>query len=114
MRQSPFRWTHAFAMIVLIGAGIFVYAQTPGTITPAPPDPTAHPPYGIQVKRPLVAAACKGCPWGAMAYAVAAAMKPYGYDVQVCWVCWGSYGPREMEDKTKPVMPTGENLPFYI
>src|SRR6185437_9028374 len=33
---------------------------------------------------------------------------------QVCWVCWSSYGPREMADKTKPVMPTGENLPFYI
>ncbi len=91
-----------------------VQAQTAGTITSAPADPTAKPPYGIDVKRPLVAAACKGCPWGALAYAITAAMQPYGYDVQVCWVCWSSYGPREVADKTKPTMPTGDNLPWYI
>ena len=41
-------------------------------------------------------------------------MKPYGYDVQVCWVCWSTYGPREVADKDKPVMPAGESLPYYI
>lgn len=101
-------------MVFLLGTGIFAYAQASGAITPAPPDPTARPPYGIQVGRPLVAAACKGCPWGALAYAVAAAMKPYGYDIQVCWVCWSTFGPREVADKTKPVLPPGDNFPFYI
>jgi TRAP transporter TAXI family solute receptor len=91
-----------------------VQVQAPGAITSAPADPTAKPPYGIGVKRPLVAAACKGCPWGALAYAITAAMQPYGYDVQVCWVCWSSYGPREVADKTKPTMPPGDNLPWYI
>src|SRR5579863_4297529 len=49
----------------LLTQAVFIHSQAPGTITPAPPDPTAHPPYGISAKRPLLAAACKGCPWGA-------------------------------------------------
>jgi len=67
---------------------------------------------GIDVKRPVFAGACKACPWGVLAAITRAAMKPYGYDVQICWVCWSSYGPREMADKTKPVVPPGaENYP---
>jgi TRAP transporter TAXI family solute receptor len=88
--------------------------NAPGKMTAAPADPSARPPYGIAVKRPLLAAACKGCPWGALAFATAEAMKPYGYDVQVCWVCWSTYGPREVADKTKPVMPPADVLPYYI
>ncbi len=99
---------------VVIPATVRGQARPPGIITPAPADPSAHPPYGIGLKRPLIAAACKDCPWGALAYAVTAAMKPYGYDMQVCWVCWSTYGPREVADKTKPVMPPGENLPYLI
>jgi len=102
-----------FGFLFVLGSG-YVHAQTSGTITPASADPTARPPYGIAVKRPLVAVACKGCPWGAMAYAAAAAIKFYGYDLQVCWVCWGNLGPREVADKTKPTMPPGESLPWYI
>lgn len=121
MRKVTFTCTHLIAVAFLLGAAMLLVpasssarAQAPGTLTPAPPDPSAHPPYGIAVHRPLVAAACKGCPWGAMAYGLAAAMKPYGYDVQVCWVCWSTYGPREVADETKPVMPPGESLPYYI
>src|SRR5215471_20789966 len=62
-------------------------------------------PTGIDVKRPLFAGACKACPWGIMASVTKEALKPAGYDVQICWVCWSSYGPREMADKTKPVWP---------
>lgn len=116
MRRFKPVWISTFA-VLLLGVAAFILAaraQSSGTITPAPPDPTAHAPYGISVKRPLLAAACKGCPWGAMAYAVTAAMQPYGYDVQVCWVCWSSYGPREVADRTKPVMPPGDNFPWYI
>ena len=116
MRKFKFLRAYLTAVLLLCVAPAFIVAraQTPGTITPAPPDPTAHPPFGIAVNRPLVAGACKGCPWGALAYAVTAAMKPYGYDVQVCWVCWSTFGPREVADKTKPVMPPGDNFPFYI
>ena len=113
MRKLQFDWKRVMSICVLAIAGILLHAQAGGTITPAPPNATARPPYGIEVKRPLVAAACKGCPWGALAYAVTAAMKPYGYDVQVCWVCWSSYGPREVADRTKPVMPPGDNFRLY-
>jgi TRAP transporter TAXI family solute receptor len=115
LKSGLIRLSHFIALLIFAAAEFCaVGAQSPGTITPAPPDPTARPPYGIEAKRPLLAAACKGCPWGAMAYAVAAAMKPYGYDVQVCWVCWSSFGPREVADKSKPVMPRGENVPWYL
>lgn len=62
---------------------------------------------GIDIKRPVFAGACKACPWGVLAAITQAALKPYGYDVQICWVCWSNYGPREMSDKTKPVVPPG-------
>jgi len=114
MRKMQAHWGCMLFGVSLAVAAVVGHAQTQGVITPAQPDPTARPPYGIEVKRPLVAAACKGCPWGALAYAVNAAMSPYGYDVQVCWVCWSSYGPREVADRTKPVMPPGDNFPFYL
>jgi len=64
-------------------------------------------PTGIAIKRPVFAGACKACPWGVLAFVTQAALKHYGYDVQVCWVCWSSFGPREMADKTRPVLPPG-------
>jgi len=62
---------------------------------------------GIDIKRPVFAGACKACPWGVLAVITQAALKPAGYDVQICWVCWSNFGPREMADKTKPVAPPG-------
>jgi uncharacterized protein len=47
---------------------------------------------GIASKRPVFGGACPTCPWGAMADVVKDAMKPYGYDVQICYSCAG--GPR--------------------
>jgi hypothetical protein len=72
--------------------------------------------FGIAAKRPVFAGACKACPWGILASVTAQALKSYGFDTQVCWVCWSSFGPREMADKTKPVMPPGAelSLPEYI
>ena len=68
---------------------------------------------GIAIHRPVFAGACKACPWGVLAEVTKQAMKPYGYDVVVCWVCWSNFGPREMADKTKPVIPPGaENNPY--
>jgi TRAP transporter TAXI family solute receptor len=63
-------------------------------------------PTGIAMKRPVFAGACKACPWGVLALITQAAMKPYDYDVKICYVCWSEYGPREMADRTKPVFPT--------
>jgi len=49
---------------------------------------------GYALKRPMIAASCKECPWGAVADIVKAAMAGSGYDVQVCYTCAG--GPREV------------------
>jgi TRAP-type uncharacterized transport system substrate-binding protein len=43
--------------------------------------------WGIAVKRPVVQAACKYCPWGALAEVVKKMMAPYGYDVAICYSC---------------------------
>lgn len=49
---------------------------------------------GYSVKRPVIGASCKQCPWGALADIVKAAMEGSGYDIQVCYTCAG--GPREV------------------
>ncbi len=64
----------------------------------------------IAAKKPVFAGACKACPWGVLARVTADALKFYGYDTTICWVCWSNFGPREMADKTKPVMPPGAEL----
>ena len=71
---------------------------------------------GIAAKRPVFAGACKACPWGILASVTAKALSYYGYDTQICWVCWSNFGPREMADKTKPTMPPGAeaNDPQYV
>src|SRR5512137_1465890 len=61
----------------------------------------------IAAKAPVFAGACKACPWGILAKVTADALSYYGYRTTVCWVCWSTFGPRQMGDKTKPVMPPG-------
>ncbi len=66
----------------------------------------------IAAKRPVFAGACKRCPWGVLAKVTADALKFYGYDTQICWVCATSMGPRQVGDRTKPVwqQPDPERL----
>ena len=64
----------------------------------------------IAAKKPVFAGACKACPWGILAKVTADALAYYGYQTTICWVCWSSFGPREMADKTRPVMPPGAEL----
>ena len=72
-------------------------------------------PTGIEIKRPVFAGACKACPWGILAKVTADALRYYGYQTTICWVCWSSFGPREMGDKTKPVTPPGAlDNPEYV
>jgi uncharacterized protein len=69
----------------------------------------------IAAKKPVFAGACKACPWGILAKVTADALSFYGYQTTICWVCWSSYGPREMADKTKPVTPPGAlDNPDYV
>ena len=91
------------------------YAVTPA---PAQNNSTGEPAVSatIAAKRPVFAGACKACPWGILAKVTADALRYYGYQTTICWVCWSNFGPREMADKTKPVMPPGAELgtPEYI
>lgn len=69
----------------------------------------------IAAKKPVFAGACKACPWGILAKVTADALSFYGYQTTICWVCWSSFGPREMADKTKPVTPPGAlDNPQYV
>ncbi len=70
---------------------------------------------GIAAKRPVFGGACPACPWGAMAEVVRDAMKPDGWDVQICYSCAG--GPRAARlvaggsNATPPADPTPASLP---
>jgi TRAP transporter TAXI family solute receptor len=57
---------------------------------------------GIKAKKPVFGGACKVCPWGAMAETVQAAMKPYGYDVQICYNCNAADAPRIVSEARMP------------
>jgi hypothetical protein len=50
--------------------------------------------YGIAAKRPVLQAACRNCPWGALGDMLAKMMEPYGYHVAVCHTCSGDDGVR--------------------
>jgi TRAP transporter TAXI family solute receptor len=69
--------------------------------------------YGIAAKRPVFAGACHYCPYGAIAEVVKAAMKPYGYDVQICYICASTIGPRQVagalvpQRRERPPLPPG-------
>jgi para-nitrobenzyl esterase len=63
---------------------------------------TGAPQTGITAKKPVFGGACKICPWGAMAEFVQAAMKPYGYDVQICYNCNAGDAPRIVSEARLP------------
>lgn len=60
------------------------------------------PATGITLKRPVFGGACKLCPWGVLADVVKQAMRPYGYDVQICYNCNGAAAPRIVADAELP------------
>jgi uncharacterized protein len=60
----------------------------------------SHP--SIDAKKPVFGGACKICPWGAMAEVVKQAMKPYGYDVQICYNCNAADAPRIVSEARTP------------
>jgi uncharacterized protein len=53
-----------------------------------------EPALGIAAKKPVLGAACKVCPWGALAEVVQTALRPYGYEVQICYTCARADAPR--------------------
>ena len=63
---------------------------------------SAAAPTGIREKKPVFGGACRLCPWGAMAEVVQAAMRPYGYDVQICYSCNAADAPRIVSEARMP------------
>jgi len=57
---------------------------------------------GVDIKKPVLGAACKVCPWGALAEVVRAAMAPSGYDVKICYNCSMADAPRIVDDRRMP------------
>lgn len=96
LRLGPF-----CLMLVLLGslAGVLRLASAQNTST----QKAVAPKTGYAIKKPVFGGACVTCPWGAMAEIVKAAMQPYGYDIQICYVCAG--GPREARLVAGAVVP---------
>ena len=63
---------------------------------------TAGAQTGISEKKPVFGGACKLCPWGVMAEVVQSAMKPYGYEVQICYNCNAADAPRIVSEARNP------------
>ena len=57
---------------------------------------------GIKEKKPVFGGACRLCPWGAMAEVVQSAMKPYGYDVRICYNCNAADSTRIVSEARTP------------
>ena len=57
---------------------------------------------GIAVKKPVFGGACKICPWGALGEIVQRMMRPYGYDVQMCYNCNRTDAPRIVAEARVP------------
>jgi TRAP-type uncharacterized transport system substrate-binding protein len=66
---------------------------------------------GLAVKKPVVAAACKLCPWGAIADVLKEALKPQGYDLQICYTCSRGNNPRYVVGTMTPPQTDPEGSP---
>ena len=102
------RFAYSFFLALVLAATV-AHSRLPAQTGAQKPSAT------IQAKQPVFAGACKACPWGILAKVTADALSFYGYKTTICWVCWSNFGPREMADRTKPVMPPGaEDNAEYI
>ena len=75
------------------------------------PNPSAAQELGLAAKKPVVAAACKLCPWGAIADVLKEALKPEGYDLQICYTCSRGNNPRYVVGTMKPPQTDPEGSP---
>jgi TRAP-type uncharacterized transport system substrate-binding protein len=86
MTTMPFHITHQMRWAIAVLACAFAWAfAVPGNAQ----DAAAAHGFGIAAKRPVLQAACRNCPWGALGDVVKAVMAPDGYDVAICYSCSG-------------------------
>jgi TRAP transporter TAXI family solute receptor len=96
--SSWHRRARGFSALALF---LFVGLLGPGLLARATADDAA-PQYGVAAKRPVLQAACRYCPWGALGDVVKKAMSSYGYDVAMCHACSGEDGARIVSRRSKP------------
>jgi len=87
-------------LIVMLAAALEVRVAAQQARGPA--QKTVKVSKSIASKKPVFGGACRLCPWGAMAEVVQAAMKPYGYDVQICYNCNAAEAPRIVAEAKMP------------
>jgi len=73
--------------------------------------PAAAEELGLAAKKPVVAAACKLCPWGAIADVLKESLKPQGYDLQICYTCSRGNNPRYVVGTMTPPQTDPEGSP---
>ncbi len=83
-------------LIYLLLAGVSRVA-TFSASNPGQPQAT-----GIAAKKPVFGGACRICPWGALGEIVREMMRPYGYDVQICYNCSRADAPRIVAEARVP------------
>ena len=75
---------------------------------------TDRPELGYAAKKPVFGGACPMCPWGNLGDIVKEAMKPYGWDIQMCYVCSG--GARSVRmvagKEVPPINPESTTQPY--
>ena len=95
--------------LVVVGGLRFASAQSAGTRKSNQQE------TGYAIKKPIFGGACPTCPWGAMAEIVQAALKPYGWDIQICYYCAGGLRAARMVAgammATPPANPTADTRP---
>jgi TRAP transporter TAXI family solute receptor len=84
------RYVMRLAICSLPAVLFLVAAWVPAT---AAQDQLSSKDYGIAAKRPVLQAACRHCPWGALGDILQRIMAPT-YDVAICYGCSGENAPR--------------------
>ena len=95
---------------------------TPGVTVPAASKTVAAPTvtrvgdqeWGIGVKRPVLQAACKYCPWGALGEVVKKMMAAYGYTVAICYSCSAANATRTVAKRLPSVDVTDRQVALGV
>src|SRR4051812_19396119 len=87
---------------VVIAIVLLVCSEALTRIEPVVAQPAAPLQYGVAAKRPVLQAACRYCPWGALGDVLKTAMEPLGYDVVLCESCSGENGTRIVSRRLFP------------
>jgi TRAP transporter TAXI family solute receptor len=105
------------ALLLALAGGVALLhselAEAQGATTAVQVAKAQQPASGIKAMKPVLGAACKACPWGAMAEIVKQAMQPYGYEVQICYNCSLPEAPRIVSGAKMPPAWQPSNNPYY-